>query len=319
MVIIRRKLNDSKMNDIPSSPDSLTSDHRVVADMLNHNITAPLAKRRKVLLAQNGIDIHADLLKTTQVHLDLLKTQAQLEMLKNEPNELNLNDSLDLRQNLLQKNLEMLKTQQSLGNLDTLDLRQSSFNLLRSNLEMLKNSQRNSLDLRLNSDSNLDLRLHIVNAPTKEEITDLREEIDLRSELRQELDLRRDDIEMRQEEMDLRNERLDDDTNMADYGNKHSDIDNSTTEFDMSHTSELTDKDVMTNGSQDGVDDDVTFVILEDRSQTTEDDDDVSDPMIYFSLIMSHLTSEYELHLIFQGMIHLRLKLQPFKRLPGYL
>lgn len=285
MVIVRRELNITKMNDIPSSPDSLTSDHLVVADLLNHNITAPLAKRRKILHAQNGIDIHTDLLKTTQVHLDLLKTQAHL--LKNEPNELNLNDTLDLRQNLLQKNLEMLKTQQSLGNLDTLDLRQSSFNLLRSNLEMLKNSQRNSLDLRQNSDSNLGLRLHIVNASTKEEITDLREEIDLRSELRQEQDLRRDEIEMRQEEIDLRNERLDDlhdDADMTDYGNKHSDIDNSTTEMDMSHTSELTDKDVMTNGSQDGVDDDVTFVILEDRSQTTEDDDDVSNlifPLFY--------------------------------------
>lgn len=280
MVIGVRELKITKMNDIPSSPDSLTSDHLVVADMLNHNITAPLAKRRKILHAQNGVDIHADLLKTTQVHLDLLKTQAQLELLKHEPNEqLSLNDSLDLRQNLLQKNLEMLKTQQSLGNLDTLDLRQSSFNLLRSNLEMLKNSQRNSLDLRQNSESNLDLRLHIVNTPTKEEVTDLREEIDMRSELRQELDLRRDDIEIRQEEIDLRNERLDDlhdDANMTNYGNEHSDIDNSTTELDMSHTSELTDKDVMTNGSQDGVDDDVTFVILEDRSQTTEDDDDVS-------------------------------------------
>lgn len=118
------------MNEIPGSPDSM--------DMLNHNT---MSKRRKIM--NNGINL--------QDQIELLKTETQLDMLKSEE------DSNDLRQSLLQKNLELLKSQ----TFDTLDLRQTSFNLLKTNLEMLKTSQKNSVDLRLHitNDNNNDSRL----------------------------------------------------------------------------------------------------------------------------------------------------------------
>lgn len=118
------------MNEIPGSPDSM--------DMLNHNTTS---KKRKIM--NNGINL--------QDQIELLKTENQLDILKSEE------DSIDLRQSLLQKNLELLKSQ----TFDTLDLRQTSFNLLKTNLEMLKSSQKNSVDLRLHitNDNNNDSRL----------------------------------------------------------------------------------------------------------------------------------------------------------------